>query len=250
MRACYSPAIAPLLFSCFAAFDAQAAVITSGCVNATACTLDELFAGGSIQVGALLFDNWSLIDADRIPGPAPDPTQIMVGGLEDGGADPGPGLRYEFGDELLIASGGLQFMTLQFAFEVNDILGRSPIKDHQLEMIDFTNAGNPGKVEGQLNVRDEVTTLSMAALGTALVESVISDSGGVNVLTNPDWIVFAPQAGLSVTTIINGTTLDQVQLAILDQRFSLLVPEPSTAAQIGFAGTVLLAFMARRHRKS
>lgn len=228
---------------------ANAAVVTTGCVSATACTMDELFGGGSIQVGRLLFDSWSLINADRNPGFPPDPAQMTVGGLEDGGDNPGPGLRYDFADQLLLASGGLQLMTLKFAFQVSDVFSQSILKDHTVEMVDFINAGNPGKVEGQLNVRDEVKTLLLAPLGTALVESVISDGAGVNVLTNPDSIVFAPQTALAVTTTINGTTQDQLQLEVLEQRFSLLIPEAGTGAMAGF-GVALVLMAARRYRKA
>jgi hypothetical protein len=207
----------------------QGAVITTGCAAATSCTLEELANGGTITVDRLLFSNFIITDAVRDPGDPPQAAQIVVEGLEDGGADPGPGLRYSFADQLTLASGGVQNMTFRFNFTVEEVLGAASISGHTLELVDFINAGNPGAVEGQLNIRDEVETLAATILGTALVESVRSDSNMIDILNDSDTISFAPQSALLVRTTVNGATLDQLTLETLDQRFSVLVPEPGTA---------------------
>ena len=216
---------------------AEAAVVTSGCASTSQCTLQELVDGGSITVGRLVFSDFAFIDGERDPGGPPQATQMIVTGLEDGGANPGQGLSYDFDNELSMASGGSQFMTFRFAFSVSDLLSQSVITGHTLNMASFINAGNPGTFEGQLDVRDTVETPTAIGLGNAFVESVIFDSVGVNVLNNPDQISFAHQSAIRVSTVVNGMTTDQIELGVLEQRFSTAVPEPESFALIagGFA---------------
>jgi hypothetical protein len=95
---------------------AEAAVVTSGCASTSQCTVQELFDGGSITVGRLVFSDFAFIDGERNPGGPPQATQMIVIGLEDGGANPGQGLSYDFDSELSLASGGNQSMTFRFAF--------------------------------------------------------------------------------------------------------------------------------------
>jgi len=227
----------------------QGAIVTTGCAGASSCTMAELASGGTITVNGIRFSNFEITDAVRDPGSPPQESQIIVQGLDDGGFNPGPGLRYSFDDELTLASGGLQNMTFRFNFTAENTLGTATLIGHTLDMVDFINAGNPGAVEGQLNVRDQVETLGGAILDTALVESVRSDAAMVNVLNNPDVISFAAQDAIRIRTIVNGTTLHQLALETLDQRFSIVVPEPGTATLLGCGIAIMLAGLRLRQRR-
>jgi hypothetical protein len=115
-------------------------------------------------------------------------------------------------------------------------------------MASLINAGNPGAIEGQLNVRDTVETPGATGLGNAFVESVISDSAGLNVLNNPDRFVFMSQSAILVSTAVNATTEDQIELGVLEQRFSTSVPELETLGMFACGLAMLLAVRrTRRH---
>jgi hypothetical protein len=228
---------------------AEAAVVTSGCVSVSQCTLQELFDGGSITVGRLVFSDFAFLDGERDPGGPPQATQMIVTGLGDGGANPGQGLSYDFDNELSLASGGDQVMTFRFAFSVSDLLSQAVITGHMLNMAAFINAGNPGTFEGQLNVRDTLETSMAIGLGNAFVESVILASAGVNVLNNPDQITFAPQSAVRVSTVVNAMTTDQIELGVLEQRFSTVVPELDTFVLIAGGLAFLLVVRTSRRRR-
>ncbi len=72
---------AAIAASCSLFASAQAAVMTSGCANATSCTLEELYAGGVITVDDVIFDGWVLNfdDSDE----EIDPSTILVTGVAD-----------------------------------------------------------------------------------------------------------------------------------------------------------------------
>jgi hypothetical protein len=227
----------------------QGAIVTTGCAGASSCTMAELASGGTITVNGIRFSNFEITDALRDPGSPPQESEIIVQGLDDGGFDPGPGLRYLFDDELTLASGGVQNMTFRFNFTAENTLGAATLIGHTLDMVDFINAGNPGAVEGQLNVRDQVETIGGAVLDTALVESVRSDAAMVNILNNPDIISFAVQNAIRVRTTVNGTTLHQLALETLDQRFSIVVPEPDTATLLSCGIAIVIAGLRLRRRR-
>lgn len=222
----------------------EAAVITTGCAAATSCTLDELFGGGTIQANTLLFSNFALIASSSTDN-LPDPLLMTVTGRDDGGANPGPGLLYDFGTQLTVASGGSQNFLFQFTFTVADTLGRAIIRDHSLELLDFVNAGQPGSTFGQLNGTD--TLQGGVALGQTMVSSVINEGAGVNVLIPFDQILFLPQSTIDVLTDLNAMTQDQIGVESIEQRFSLVIPEPET---IGVVGLALVGFGLLRRNSS
>jgi hypothetical protein len=219
----------------------NAAAVTAGCASATECTLQELFDGGTMTVGRLVFSDFSFVEGERNPGSPPQANQMIVSGL-------GNGLSYDFNDELSLASGGTQFMTFRFTYSVSDLLSQAVLIGYTLTMASFINAGNPGAVEGQLNVRDSLETEGGMALGNALVESVISDSAGVHVLTNLDLIAFPPQSAILVSTVVNAMTQDQIELGVLEQRFTTTIPETETFAMLACGLLMLLALRCTRRR--
>jgi len=120
-------------------------VITSGCSEAASCTLEELFAGGSLTVNDKVFENWS-------PGPNEldsDFSQIVVTGLDDGGNDPGPGLRYDLNGQAsyIGAEFADDWWTTFFYFEVATSDGSAKINGASLTIIDFQLFDGRGGVE-------------------------------------------------------------------------------------------------------
>ena len=62
-------------------------------VAGASCTLTELAAGGEIKVNDKLFRDWVATPDASTTVSTP---VITITGLDDGGLDPGPGLRYDF----------------------------------------------------------------------------------------------------------------------------------------------------------
>lgn len=77
-RFCLVFAAAALALS--AASSARATVMTTGCVSATACTLTELFAGGSIIVNDVSFTGW--VKDNEADGDTDEDT-VFVSGIDE-----------------------------------------------------------------------------------------------------------------------------------------------------------------------
>jgi hypothetical protein len=71
----------------------------------------------------------------------------------------------------------------------------------------------------------------------------------VNVLNNPDQITFAPQNAVRVSTAVNAITTDQIELGVLEQRFSTVVPELDTFVLIAGGLAFLLVVRTSRRRR-
>jgi len=108
-------------------------VITIGCSEAESCTLEELFAGGSITVNDKIFENW-VLDFNTL---VYDFSQVVVTGLNDGGYDPGPGLRYEFNGNLSIKVSHEIELDTVFYYTVATTEEPAFIKDASLTLIDY-----------------------------------------------------------------------------------------------------------------
>ncbi|MFT6896806.1 MAG: hypothetical protein ACJA13_001209 [Paraglaciecola sp.] len=225
-------------------------------VNAQAILLTDLINGGSITVGDKVFDDWEVLstfsyddrfDTDNITD------NIDVTGMNDGGLDPGPGLRYDISNGLfdLTGDGLLDFM---FGFSVTVLDPLLRVKDNSLSLTDFEIF--PPVDLSSIFIEELVFADDrMTQLGSKNVEaSELSDGNGgfTSTAKLQDSAVFAPQSSIYVTTNILLEAFDpgeRVLLTGFEQRFSqtsIDVPEPH-AFMLWGAG--LLIWVARRRQR-
>ena len=95
---------------------AAAAVSTTGCAAADACTLAELEAGGTLTVDGTTFDVSFLDDFGSIEA---DPSTITVQGSSSGGV---VALDFLF-DPAALVTGGVDFLGLDFDLDVDPGMG-------------------------------------------------------------------------------------------------------------------------------
>jgi hypothetical protein len=227
-------------------------------VNAQAILLTDLLNGGSITAGDKVFDNWKVLFSDSSDFRQFDTSNIDVTALNDGGLDPGPGLRYDISNGLFDLTGdGINFyafLDFQFGFSVTVLDPLLRVKDNSLSLTDF-EIFNPVDLSSifieEFVFEDDKSTL----LGDKNVEaSELSDGfGGPLTSTTKlqDSAVFTPQSSIYVTTNILLEAADpgeSVSLRSFEQRFSqtpIDVPEPHA---LMFLGAGLLIWVARRRQ--
>ena len=213
--------------------------------GAGAVPLQDLFNGATITAGDKLFDRWTLNLADASdPAFDPDFSQVDVTPLNDGGNDPGPGLRFDLGTEFdLTGNDFFSFIDASFGFRVTT-LGNERIKDNSLllEQAVVTLTGN----NGSTIVETIGTTPGGNDLGTKIVEFSFLDGLGTTQITNAS-AEFDPQTEIFVTkNILVFADLDErAGIFSFTQRFSQ-VPEPGTTALL--AAGLLAGGLARRRR--
>lgn len=232
------------------------AVLIAICIagSAHATPLSDLFNGGSITAGDKLFDNWSLVnymtsDSTRSFNAA----NIDVTALNDGGIDPGPGLKFSVASsELNVTGDGLYgFVDLMFGFRVSVLDPTLRIKDNTLEYSSggaFWSVMLDGSYDAGSYIREDIGTASgLADLGTKFIEfSTMGDPQSSTSITSAS-AAFAPQSEIWVTKNIlvwAGDATDGAGVFGFEQRFSQApaVPEPSTLLLLGggLAGLVVL----------
>lgn len=219
---------------------AQASVSTSGCGAPSSCTLSELFAGGSLTVGTRQFSNWELhsIDPD---GVMPDFSQVVVTGLDDGGLDPGSGIRFSGNGELAVSDENR--LDLEIIFRVTDLQPTIRMGGSELTISSDTVAGSA-----------RLAISGFVANGNGIAQ------GGLDVETDPSFATSIPvdaigfrtsQAGLIVLEEIlieSSVAGDSAELDAFEQRFTQL-PEPNVATGL-VAGVVAVSALGMRRRAS
>lgn len=220
-----------------------------GAAGAQAIPLSDLFNGGSITAGDKLFDRWELLfyDSSEVDRSF-NADNIDVEALNDGGLDPGPGLRFSVTqNELSVTGDGIYaFVDLMFGFRVS-------VLDPQYLVKDNTLAFSPGgailswQVDDSndlgVYVRETVGTASgLDDLGAKDIEFSHLDEELLSKLT--DSVGFLPRGEIWVTKNILVWAVDETDTATLfgfDQRFSqTVIPEPGTVTLmlLGVAGLV------------
>ena len=211
--------LSALLLALFAAGSVQAIPLST-----------LLLAGGSITAGDKLFDRWSLGFYDASDGRSLNAANIDVTALNDGGLNPGPGLRFTvINNELgIIGDGIYAYIDLKFGFRASVLVPGLAIKDNSLVLTSgqISSSGDNG-----IYIRETIGTVAGASdLGTKKVELSFLDPNLISDLS--DLAVFAPNREIWVTKNIlvwaTGTN-EFANLTGFEQRFSQ-IPEPATLA--------------------
>jgi len=217
-------------------------VVAFATTSAQAVPLSDLFAGQTMTVDDKLFSNWELFQVTDPEFSAPiDLSLIDVTGLDD---DPlNPGLHFEANGQLTVS--GLDFLDLNFGFDVTVMDPGFRIKDNSLEITEFAM--------GDLNLG-----------GLILIEETIFDAAGNEIGFKEAFVdnflfeeqlfdsaEFADMVTISVekNILIAGDDFDDVvELISFEQHFSQkAVPEPSTWLLMG-VGLAAIGVVRRRKR--
>ena len=185
---------------------------------AAGATLQQLFNGGSIDVGNSHFSDWELISLNSTAAVTPDLSQFAVVPLAN---DPSnPGLQFDANGQLSIS--GVNAIDLAFKFRVDALAGGKALTNHALELTGISFDSNGGLA----NISDEVTDSSGADLGPTLV---IADKES-NFTQSLDAADFASQSRVFVVTniFISGlSAADAINLASFTQSFAQTGPSIS-----------------------
>ena len=221
-----------------------ALAVAAGC--AQAIPLSELLQpGGSITAGDKVFDNWSVIFQDSsTPGRVVNTGNIDVSALNDGGLNPGPGLKFEIlNNEFQVTGDDLYaYLDFMFGFKVTVQDPNLSIKDNSLQMglAAVSSFGDNGAF-----IRETIgTAVGLDDLGIKEVEFSYLDPqlGGPGLISNTsDTADFKPQKEIWVTKNILVWAYGDTETASLTgftQRFSQQdsnVPEPGSLALVALA---------------
>lgn len=206
--------------------------------GAHAMALSALLSGGSITAGDKLFDNWYLGFYDSsIAGRNFNADNIDVQALNDGGMNPGPGLKFTvMNSELSVAGDDIfAYIDLMFGFQVHVSTAGGLIEDNSLKMTSalVTLVGDNGSY-----IHESVGTAKDGSdLAKKSVEFSYLDGVGQIVSLN-DHANFAPQRDIWVQKNIlvwaTGAS-ENAGLFGFEQRFSQQVPEPGLLALVALA---------------
>jgi hypothetical protein len=225
-------ALAAVALVALSAGEARAIVLTSGCANATSCTLAELFAGSSIWVNTKRFDNWEIefIDPD---GVSPDFTLVVVSGLDDGGLNPGNGILFTGNSELLVS--GADRLDMAVGFTVTELAASVDMDGNSLTIVSDVVVGT-----GLVKVGEFVADGSGVGIGQKLVET--DPAFGPAIPTDAiGFPVVQKNLTIEKDILLQGSVPgDSAELVSFEQRFSQ-TPEPGSALMLCVGAGVLWA---------
>ena len=239
-----------------------AVVVYTGASSANYITLEELLAGGSIEVNNLVFDSWTeganVLFSKHGLLSSIDPGSVRVTGLDDDWRN--EGLLFESGDSSNAGSSEFYVedlavlpdphcadtLILELRYNVKST-NAELIKDNSLdiEMPDaFVVSNEQGHdPQGILQITENLMGSGGSVSSVGVIVDRIFDADRLF-----EDAVFATQQQVSVDTNItlnSGVNGDRIELYAFEQRFSQAVPEP---VGFGLWALVAAAVCSRRRR--
>jgi hypothetical protein len=230
-------ALAALVFPLLFGGRAEASTITTGCADLDhACSLEELFAGGSLEMDGLHFSDFALDTLALWGAVGPDPARIQVLGAESG-----PGLRFEGRGELaLLGAGGLD---LWFSYRVTPAPGQA-LEEAALVLDRWESPGGGLLYLDQLLIGDA---------GVRVAANAVLADPAWGFVQAADASSFPPQGGLAVSSRLHLSAEmpgDALDLGAFSQLYgppsppALPLPEPAAPLLFGLNLLLLRAVRA------
>ena len=228
-------------------------------LNTQATLLTALLNGQSIIAGDKEFDQWEILHDISSSGIAIDTDNIDVIALNDGGLDPGPGLRFDIlNDEFLLEGDDIfAFMDFMFGFRVTVLDPLLRVKDNSLSLTDASliTPTSLASVFIEEKIYHDNTLANLIGDKNVELSEIYDLQGNLIAQTSKlfDSANFAPRDSVYVTKNILLEAEFSGEFARLDsfeQRFSQTrtsVPEPH-AIMLWGVGLLLLAVRRRHHK--
>lgn len=231
-------------------------VLSTMSLNIQATLLTDLLNGQSITAGDKLFDQWEVLDqfSTDLNFTAFNTDNIDVTALNDGGLDPGPGLRFDIlNDEFLVEGDGIfAYLDFMFGFRVTVLDPGLLVKDNSLYLTE-AELVNPTSLVSVF-IEEKIFTDASASsniddyIGIKDVE--FSNASGIETDKAFDSAAFNPRNSIYVTKNILMEAWDvgeSANLLSFEQRFSQVtrVPEPASLWMLA-AGLVMIGVRRKR----
>lgn len=225
-------------------------VLSTMSLNIQATLLIDLINGQSITAGDKLFDQWEVLFEDLSDLSSVNTANIDVTALNDGGLNPGPGLRFDIlNDEFLVEGDDIYaYLDFMFGFQVTVLDPSLLIKDNSLDLTgaELVSPTSLASVFIEETIYTDITLND--TLGVKDVE--LSDVFGVVTDKAFDSAAFNPRASIYVTKNILVEAWDvgeSANLLSFEQRFSQVtsVPEPASLWMLA-VGLVMIGVRRKR----
>jgi hypothetical protein len=231
-------------------------VLSTMSLNIQATLLTDLLNGQSITAGDKLFDQWDVLDqfSSDLNFTAVNTDNIDVTALNDGGLDPGPGLRFDIlNDELLVEGDGIfAYLDFMFGFRVTVLDPGLLVKDNSLYLTE-AELVNPTSLVSVF-IEEKIFTDASASSNIddyiGIKDVVLSNAFGIETDKAFDSAAFNPRNSIYVTKNILMEAWDvgeSANLLSFEQRFSQVtrVPEPASLWILA-AGLVMIGVRRKR----
>ncbi|MEP7706622.1 PEP-CTERM sorting domain-containing protein [Paraglaciecola sp. 25GB23A] len=229
-------------------------VLSTMSLNIQATLLSDLINGQSITAGDKLFDQWAVLFEDSSDFTSVNTDNIVVTALNDGGLNPGPGLRFDIlNDELLVEGDGIfAYLDFMFGFRVTVLDPGLLVKDNSLYLTDAELVNPTSSVS--VFIEEKIFTDASASLNIddyiGIKDVELSNVFGTETDKAFDSAAFNPRNSIYVTKNILMEAWDvgeSANLLSFEQRFSQVesVPEPASLWMLA-VGLVMIGVRRKR----